>query len=166
MIKQLIQGPALGLVRRNLSTASAGPGLGGNKAQGVLSSFFEPRQIQLQDASHFRRLSAKEEIVELQVHNVKSDCIDKYVESHRKLCQFFFEHRQDGLHLGCLSVGNFNVFVGQQDQFIHIWRFEDGYRNLDKGNTALTNHPDYRALRKDILKTLSSRSNQYLMTFR
>ena len=158
MIRQIIQGPGMALARRSLSTST--------KLQGVLSSFFEPRQIQLQDASHSQRLSAKEEILEMQTHNVKSDCIDKYVESHRKLCQFFFEHRQDGLHLGCLSVGNFNVFVGQQDQFIHIWRFEDGYRTLDKGNTALTNHPDYRALRKDILKTLSSRSNQYLMTFR
>jgi hypothetical protein len=87
MIKQIIQGPGLALARRNLSTTTVGPGHTGNKAQGVFSSFFEPRQIQVQDASHSQRLSAKEEIVEIQTHNVKSDCRDQYIESHRKLCQ-------------------------------------------------------------------------------
>ena len=104
--------------------------------------------------------------MEVQTHNVKADSINKYAEAHKKLCQFFDEHRQTGLHLGCLCVGNFNVFVGQQDQFVHLWRFEDGYRTLDKGNQALNANADYRALRKDILSTLTSRNNQYNMTFR
>lgn len=168
LLRQIVHGPGLALARRSLATATAGPGHTGNKTSsstGFFSSFFEPRQIQVQDGSHSQRLSAKEEIVELQTHNVKSDCLNKYTDAHKRLCQFFDEHRTSGLHLGCLCVGNFNVFVGQQDQFIHLWRFENGYQTLDKGNQALTDNPDYRALRKDILSTLSSRSNQYLMTF-
>ena len=70
----------------------------------------------MQDASHSQRLAAKEEIIELQTHNVKGDKLEKYAESHQRLCQFFEANKSQGLKLGCHNVGNFNVFVGRQDQ--------------------------------------------------
>ena len=72
--------------------------------------------LQVQDASHSQRLAAKEEIIELQTHFVKCDKVEKYAEAHKRLCQFFEANKSQGLKLGCICVGNFNVFVGRQDQ--------------------------------------------------
>ena len=52
MLRQLVKGSGLVLVRRSLATSSVGPGHSGNKCQaasgGFFSNFFEPKQIQVQ----------------------------------------------------------------------------------------------------------------------
>jgi hypothetical protein len=62
-------------------------------------------------------------------------------------------------------MGNFNVFVGEQDQFVHIWQFKDGYQTLDAGNKLLAGNSEFQALRKDLMPLMNSRQNKYLLTF-
>ena len=171
LLKRGFRGLIQTLDKRCLATSASafGPGSGDGKSSGqstgFFRSFFAPRTIQVQDASHSQRLAAREEIVELQMHNVKSGSVDSYLKAHERLCQFFADNVASGLKLGCKSAGNFNVFVGHQDQFVHIWRFESGYQTLDTGNLLLGNNKEYRAIKKDLMATLASRENQYLMTF-
>ncbi len=39
--------------------------------------------------------------------------------------------------LHCESFGNFMVFVGDEDQYIHLWRYDDGYSGIDKTQSEL-----------------------------
>jgi hypothetical protein len=121
--------------------------------------------LQVQSSSHSQKLSAKDELIELQTHNVKTDCLDKYTEAHKRLCQFFAANETEGLKLDCKCMGNFNVFVGEQDQFVHIWQFKDGYQTLDAGNKLLAGNSEFQALRKDLMPLMNSRQNKYLLTF-
>lgn len=47
------------------------------------------RQVEPQQTSHSSKFaSAKEEIIELQTHNVKPDSIDKYLKAHKNLVDY------------------------------------------------------------------------------
>jgi hypothetical protein len=34
--------------------------------------------------------------------------------------------------LNSQALGNFRVFVGDEDQYIHLWVYDDGYQGIDK----------------------------------
>lgn len=53
----------------------------------------------------------------------------KYVSAHKELVEYINANKE---RLHCEAVGNFVVFVGDEDQFIHVWRFDDGFRGIDK----------------------------------
>ena len=53
----------------------------------------------------------------------------KYVTAHKELVEYINANKE---RLYCEAVGNFVVFVGDEDQFIHVWRFDEGYRGIDK----------------------------------
>lgn len=149
--------------RRPLSSSS--PALQESKG-GFFSSLFDSSvKIEVQATSHSQKLSAKDELMELQTHNVRPDSVDKYAVAHKRLCEFFKANEKEGLNLDCVCMGNFNVFVGDQDQFIHLWQFKEGYRTLDAGNKTLLGNSEYQALRRDLQPLLRERHNKYLLTF-
>lgn len=57
----------------------------------------------------------------------------KYVNAHKELVEYINANKE---RLHCEAVGNFVVFVGDEDQFIHVWRFDEGYRGIDKTLSA------------------------------
>ena len=83
-------------------------------------------------------------LIELQTHNVKPDRVHQYMEAHNRMCQFFQANETEGVQLNCKCVGNFNVFVGEQDQFIHIWKFRDGYSTLDDAKKKMEGISEYK----------------------
>ena len=83
-------------------------------------------------------------LIELQTHNVKPDRVQQYMEAHNRMCQFFQANETEGVQLNCKCVGNFNVFVGDQDQFIHIWKFRDGYSTLDDAKKKMEGISEYK----------------------
>lgn len=130
------------LIKRCIATSSVSRS---GENQGFFGSFFGPRKpIEAQSSSHSQSLSGKDDLIELQTHNVKPDALDKYAAAHKRLCEFFKANDTDGLKLNCKCIGNFNVFVGEQDQFIHIWRFKEGYNTLDDGNRLLKSNSEYK----------------------
>jgi len=129
--------------------------------KGFLSSLFE-KKVEVQSGAHSSKLSDKEKICELNTHNVKPDCLDKYLKSTETLLGFINENN-NVLHGECL--GNFQVLVGDQDQFVHLWRYEGGYHNIDENLKFLSGNKEYAAIQKDLASTLRSRHNQHMLKF-
>ena len=82
-----------------------------NESEGFFSSIFGKQSIEHQSSSHKESLSGHKDLIELQTHNVKPDSVEKYLEAHKRMCQFFEANESEGVQLNCICVGNFNVFV-------------------------------------------------------
>merc|ERR1712212_476145 len=113
---------------RGVSVAARGIATSSRSLEkGFLSSFFE-RKVEVQQGAHSDKLAKKERISEISTHNVRPDSVDKYLKTQANLIGFI-NSQKEVLHGECL--GNFNVLVGDQDQFVHIWRYEGGYKAID-----------------------------------
>jgi len=128
---------------------------------GFFSSLFD-KEVEVQSASHSNKLSDKDLIYELTTHNVKPDSLAKYLKSTENLIGFV-NSNQDVLHGEC--YGNFKVIVGDQDQFVHLWRYEGGYENIDQNIKFLEQSKDFAAIEKDIVSCLRSRHSQHMLKF-
>lgn len=144
------------------SSSEASKETGGSS--GFFGTFFDKRQdISPQTTAHSAQLSmTRDHIIELQTHNVKPDSVAKYVNAHKELVEYINANKE---RLHCEAVGNFVVFVGDEDQFIHVWRFDEGYRGIDKTLSAFDGDQTYQKLRQQIVPLLRSRHSQYLMPF-
>ncbi len=132
------------------------------KEDSFFGSFFE-RKIEAQKASHQDRLaSTKEEIIEVQTHNVKPDSRLEYVQAHKELVAYLGD-KEKNLH--CESLGSFRIFVGDEDQFIHLWRYDDGYHGIDNTISRLRQDSEYQKLRRVVVPLLRSRHSQYMLPF-
>jgi len=126
-----------------------------------LSSFFE-KKVEAQSEAHSNKLSDKDKICELNTHNVKPDCLDQYLKSTQQLLGFVNEN-SSVLHGECL--GNFQVLVGDQDQFVHLWRYEGGYHCIDQNLKFLAESKDFALIQRDLLPCLRSRHSQHMLKF-
>ena len=92
--------PAL---RKHLTTSTILTDSGKDKG-GFFGSFFD-RKIETQESSHSAKFaSAREEIIELQTHNVKPDSLERYLDAHKNLVDYI-NAQKEGLH--CEALGNF-----------------------------------------------------------
>merc|ERR1712004_855266 len=129
--------------------------------KGFLSSFFE-RKVEVQQGAHSNKLAKKERISEIATHNVRPDSVDKYLKTQANLIGFI-NSQKDVLHGECL--GNFNGLVGDQDQFLHIWRYEGGYKAIDENMKFLKENKDYNLIMKDMSPLLRSRESELFLQF-
>merc|ERR1711962_7244 len=151
-----------GLCRGGLLSPSRGLATSAvREEKGFLSSFFE-RKVEVQKKSHSDKFAQKERISEIQSHYVRPDSIDKYLKTQENLIGFL-NSKQEVLHGECL--GNFNVLIGDQDQFVHIWRYEGGYQAVDENRQYLLTNQDYRLIMKDLSLLLRSRESEYYLQF-
>lgn len=141
---------------RQLQTSATG-----QAEKSFLASFFE-KKVEVQSSTHSDKLSDKDQICELNTHNVKPDCLDKYLKTTENLIGFV---NSNSSVLHGQSLGNFSVIVGDQDQFVHLWRYAGGYANIDDNLRFLASNKDYAAIQKDMLPLLRSRHSQHLMQF-
>lgn len=145
-------------VQRGLRTSSA---FQQDSQGGFFNNFFD-KKIEHQNTPHSSKFSSKETIMEHQTHNVKPDSLDKYLKAHKNLVDFINSNKGE---LHCEAIGNFHVFVGDEDQYVHIWKFDSGYAGIDKTLSALRKNPEFTKLRDDITPLLRNRHNQYLLPF-
>jgi len=129
--------------------------------KGFLGSFFE-RKVETQQQAHSDKFAKKERITEIQSHNVKPDSIDKYLKAQENLIGFV-NSNQDVLHGQCL--GNFSVLIGDQDQFVHIWRYDGGYHAIDENVKFLETSKDYKLIMNDMKPLLRSRESEFFLQF-
>lgn len=125
------------------------------------SALFE-KKVEVQSGAHSSKLSDKERICELNTHNVKPDAISNYLKATKNLLGFV-ESNNSVLHGECL--GNFQVIVGDQDQFVHLWRYEGGYSSLDENLKFLSESEDFALIQKDLNACLRSRHSQHMLKF-
>lgn len=133
----------------------------GSLEKGFLGSFFE-RKVEAQAAAHSDKFAKKERVSEICTHNVRPDSIDKYLKTQQTLIGFINSNNAV-LHGECL--GNFNVLIGDQDQFVHIWRYEGGYHAIDENRKFLENSSDYKLIMKDMSSLLRSRESELYLQF-
>jgi len=141
---------------RKLQTSSA---LQADK--GFFGGFFE-RKVEQQQKSHSDQFAKKERIIEIHSHSVKPDSIDKYLKNQETF-QGFVNANKDVLHGECL--GNFSVLIGDQDQFVHIWRYDGGYQNIDENLKFLETNKDYKLIMNDMKPLLRNREVEYFLPF-
>jgi len=151
-----------GVIRGGLLSAKRGLATSaGREEKGFLSSFFE-RKVEVQQKSHSDKFAQRERISEIQAHYVRPDSIDKYLKTQETLIGFL-NSKKEVLHGECL--GNFNVLIGDQDQFVHIWRYEGGYKAVDENILYLQHNQDYQLIMKDLSPLLRSRESEYYLQF-
>ncbi|XP_076039653.1 protein nipsnap isoform X2 [Oratosquilla oratoria] len=118
------------------------------------------RKIEPTKESHSRMLSDKEVIFELQTHNLKPGTADAYLKNYEEYAKGIAD-RQMNLEL----AGSWTVGVGDQDQCLHLWKYDGGYASIDRARKIFADDPDLSALIKDRNVFLRQRSNQFLLSF-
>ncbi|KAL1428668.1 hypothetical protein MTO96_003018 [Rhipicephalus appendiculatus] len=120
-IKRFLAPSSLSLgshIARALSTSAC---LQVNSSEGWLSKLLHVRKIEPGKDSHSRLLSDTEIVYELQIHDVKPDGVQPYLKGYENYCQLLQSKASD-----CELIGSWQVVIGDQDQYLHIWRFKQG----------------------------------------
>ncbi|XP_011709251.1 protein NipSnap homolog 2 isoform X2 [Macaca nemestrina] len=86
------------------------------------------RKVDPRKDAHSNLLAKKEtsNLYKLQFHNVKPECLEAY----NKICQEVLPKIHEDKHYPCTLVGTWNTWYGEQDQAVHLWRYEGGYPAL------------------------------------
>ncbi|XP_026820860.1 protein NipSnap-like [Rhopalosiphum maidis] len=119
------------------------------------------RRIEPTKEQHSRMLSDKEVIYELQTHNVRPDSTDNYMKNYEQVVQLC----QKIPNLKYELIGSWSVRVGDLDQYVHLWKHQGGYAEIDKTNNILIQNQEYAKLRNQCGQFLRSRHLQYLLAF-
>jgi len=119
------------------------------------------REIEPTKESHSSQLSDKEVIYELQTHNVRPGTSEEYLKNYEQYVKEVNEHKEIRGEL----CGSWSVGVGDQDQCVHLWKFDGGFQSIDEGKKVIDGDKALSGLIKDRAQYLRSRHNQYVLAF-
>lgn len=131
-----------------------------NSSEGWLSKLLHVRKIEPGKDSHSRLLSDTEVVYELQIHDVKPDGVQPYLKGYENYCHLLQSKASD-----CELIGSWQVVIGDQDQYLHIWRFKQGWRSAHSSINLCNTDDDLVKLQRDESKYLRARQNQYMLPF-
>ncbi|KAK9876366.1 hypothetical protein WA026_012675 [Henosepilachna vigintioctopunctata] len=131
------------------------------KRDAWLSKIFV-RKIEPTKESHSRMLSDKEIIYGLQTHNFRADSRTSYLQNMKNHLDLV---KSQGTLDGVELVGSWTVNVGDQDQALHLWKFNGGYETIDTYNQIQAENEDFQKLKDEQGKVVRSRHLQYLLAF-
>ncbi|XP_010073163.1 PREDICTED: protein NipSnap homolog 2 [Pterocles gutturalis] len=145
------------LICRGLVSSASRP-----REDSWLKSLFV-RKVDPRKDAHSNLLAKREtsSLYKLQIHNVKPECLDAY----NKLCQEVLPKIHEEKHYPCALVGTWNTWYGEQDQAVHLWRYEGGYPALNEVMNKLRQNKEFTEFRKERGNMLLSRKNQLLLEF-
>ncbi|KAK2498980.1 hypothetical protein MC885_015427 [Smutsia gigantea] len=121
------------------------------------------RKVDPRKDAHSNLLAKKEtsSLYKLQFHSVKPE----YLEAYNKICQEVLPKIHEDKHYPCTLVGTWNTWYGEQDQAVHLWRYEGGYPALTEVMNKLRENQEFVEFRKARSNMLLSRKNQLLLEF-
>ena len=121
------------------------------------------RKVDPRKDAHSTLLAKREtsSLYKLQFHNVKPECLDAY----NKICQEVLPKIHEDKQYPCTLVGTWNTWYGEQDQAVHLWRYEGGYPALTEVMNKLRENKEFVNFRKARSDMLLSRRNQLLLEF-
>uniref|UniRef100_A0A7N4PRR1 Nipsnap homolog 2 n=1 Tax=Sarcophilus harrisii TaxID=9305 RepID=A0A7N4PRR1_SARHA len=121
------------------------------------------RKVDPRKDAHSNLLAKKEtsSLYKIQFHNVKPECLEAY----NQICQEVLPKIHAEKHYPCTLVGTWNTWYGEQDQAVHLWRYEGGYPALNEVMSKLRENKEFVAFRKERGNMLLSRKNQLLLEF-
>ncbi|XP_059105331.1 protein NipSnap homolog 2 [Peromyscus eremicus] len=119
------------------------------------------RKVDPRKDAHSNLLAKKEtsSLYKLQFHNVWCLCC------FFSLSQEVLPKIHEGKQYPCTLVGTWNTWYGEQDQAVHLWRYEGGYPALTEVMNKLKENQEFVNFRKARSDMLLSRKNQLLLEF-
>ena len=94
-------------------------------------------------------------------HDAKPDKSDEYIGKYENYSKELIAKTSNKAEL----VASFRVVVGNQDQFIHIWRYHDGYKQASNIHRVMQTDSTLVKLNKEQMKDLVKRESQFMMSF-
>ncbi|KAJ1184680.1 hypothetical protein NDU88_001483 [Pleurodeles waltl] len=121
------------------------------------------RKVDPRKDAHSNLLAKREtsSLYKIQFHNVKPECLEAY----NKLCEEVLPKIHEEKNYPCTLVGTWNTWYGEQDQAVHLWRYEGGYPALTEVMSKLRKNQEFTEFRKERGNMLLSRKNQLLLEF-
>lgn len=105
--------------------------------------------------------SASEFIYEMHYHDARPDSSDAYIEKYEKYSKEITDKTKNKAEL----VASFRVEIGNQDQFIHIWRYHDGYKQASNLHNLIKTDETLIKINREQMKDLVKRESQFMMSF-
>ncbi|XP_041457060.1 protein NipSnap homolog 2-like [Lytechinus variegatus] len=128
--------------------------------EGWLSKLLHVKRVEPATKSHAMALTNKDLVYEMQVHNIKPDCMGDYI----KLSDHHLRRVHEKSDYPCELFGSWSTAFGPQDQAVHIWIYK-GFDEVKKMSELLWEDKDYLEYKKLRGEMLVGRSNQLLMPF-
>ncbi|RXM95060.1 Protein NipSnap-like 2 [Acipenser ruthenus] len=121
------------------------------------------RKVDPRKDAHSNLIAKKEtsNLYKIQFHNVKPECLGAY----NKICEDVLPSIHADKHYPCELVGTWNTWYGEQDQAVHLWRYDGGYPALTEVMSKLRQNKEFMEYRNERGKMLLSRKNQLLLEF-
>lgn len=95
-------------------------------------------------------------------HDAKPDSSEAYAGKYEKFCNELAALTSNKAEL----VGSFRVEIGgSQDQFIHIWRYHDGYKQASEVNKLIRSNETLVKVGREFARDLRKRESQFMMSF-
>ncbi|KAI6229544.1 NIPSNAP domain containing protein [Aphelenchoides besseyi] len=113
---------------------------------------YNPEGIHKQ--SHSSMISVSESIYELQTHDAIHGNKDEYLKRYKAYAQ-----EVKNATPGADIVGSWYVLFGNQDQIVHLWRYKNGFSDVDSQIRALSANQAVKTSENDIAKLCSRRRN-------
>ncbi|GAA5810050.1 hypothetical protein MFLAVUS_003468 [Mucor flavus] len=110
--------------------------------------------------THSKVLARGKYVHELQIHKVKPDKVDEYIELTSKHLPKIANDPINDVHL----CGSWSIDIGEQDTFVHIWEYK-GYPGHKQTMEKLSQDADYIQFMKDLKPLLVSRENGMMLEF-
>ncbi|RWS26639.1 protein NipSnap-like protein [Leptotrombidium deliense] len=118
------------------------------------------RKIEPGTEPHSRLLSDSDFVYELQIHDVKPGLVDEYLKNYENYVGEL-KNKDKTYEL----VGSWKVDIGDEDQMVHIWRFDSGFSDASKILKLLKTDDSLSKLVKQQTQYLRQRQNQLMMSF-
>lgn len=131
-----------------------------DKPEGWLSKLLTVRKIDPGTQSHSTQLSDKDTVFELQIHSVKPEYMQAYLQDYEKYVEMVQEKGTTAE-----LTGSWTVDTGDQDDAIHLWKYPGGYPTLNRTREIYRTDQDFVDYRINRNKMLRSRRNQILLAF-
>lgn len=94
-------------------------------------------------------------------HNAKPMQSDSYIEKYETFSKELMDKTSNKAELVC----SFRTEIGDQDEFIHIWRYHDGYKRASNILELLRTDDTLKKLSQEQAKDLRKRTSQFMMSF-
>lgn len=125
-----------------------------------ISNSLMVRKIEPSKDSHSRLLTDSQAIYEMQIHNVRPGSMQEYLGNFANYVSLV-QQKDPSYEL----VASWRVDVGDQDQVVNIWRYQQGYGKANETRQLLRTDASLKSLIRDQEKMLRSRENQFMMAF-
>ncbi len=106
-------------------------------------------------------LSDRESVYELATHNVRSGAMSDYLASYESMVKKFSQKCPSATEL----LGSCQIYIGNQDQIVHIWRYIQGMEGADQFRNMLTSDSELSRERDEVSKYCSNRRTTLMLSF-